>query len=75
MKNLLELIAIVESIALSELLEVIKNYTNKDTQILKAERYENIIFITLLDLTDNKLFYINGVLSLGNKRLNIKAIY
>lgn len=74
MKNLIALFE-VESIALNELTNIIKNYTDKDMQVLKAERADNNhIIVTLLDNIDNKIITIIGTLTLSDKRMIIKEI-
>lgn len=74
MKNLLELLT-TESIATNELTTVIINYLDKDVQLLSAKKVaDNIISVIYLKTEDNKLINIIGKLSLGGKRITIKAI-
>lgn len=74
MKNLLELLT-TESISSNELTTVIINYLDKDVQLLGAKRVsDNIVSIIYLKTEDNKLINIIGELSLGGKRITIKAI-
>lgn len=73
MKNLLELLTL-ESINTSELLTVVSNYIDKEVSLLHAERLGNYVIISLINVIDNSRILINGLLTLGDKRLTITAI-
>lgn len=73
MKNLLELLSL-ESINTSELLTVVSNYIDKEVSLLHAERLGDIVIISLINIVDNSRILINGLLSLGGKRLKITSI-